>query len=205
MKYFTPEMLERFGSDDDRIALAAQDELERRSETYGEHLKGIATKLPPRFLEMQHRFYLHDARVVGPTIPLFRPDLPAPFHAELRWDFPFRAPRSQTGPDSQPSFLLALRLDPPPQEVLVLHYRFARVDEVRFHAPTGDETLPFLEWRHDEVELVPSDEGLEFGHSILFANGLELIVRFRDFDYATLKPMTPPAVFNGAPGENGRP
>jgi hypothetical protein len=205
MKYFTPDLLERFGSEDDRIALAAQDELERRSERYAEHLKGIAKKLPPRFLEMQDRFYLHDARVVGPTVPWFRPDVPAPFHAELWWDFPFRSPRPRTDPGWQPSFLLALRLDPPPQEVLVLHYRFARVDEVRFHAPIGDEKLPFLEWRHDEVDLVPSDEGLEFGHSILFTNGLELIVRFRDFDYATLKPMAPPAEFNGARGEDGGP
>src|SRR5262249_48231029 len=32
MKYFTPDLLERFGSKDERIALAAHEELEERSE-----------------------------------------------------------------------------------------------------------------------------------------------------------------------------
>jgi hypothetical protein len=205
MKYFTPDLLERFGSEDDQIALAAQVELERRSEMYSEHLKGIAEKLPPRFLEMQDRFYLHDARVVGPAFPWFHPEFPTPFHPELWWDFPFRVPRSQAEPGWPPSFLLALRLDPPPQEVLVLHYRLARIDEIPRYAPSGDEKLPFLEWRHDEVEVVESDGRLEFGHSILFTNGIELTVRFRDFDYATLKPMASTPEFKGARGEDGRP
>ena len=60
MNYFTPDLLERFGSEDDQVALAAQDELEQRSRQYAEHLKGILPKLPPRFREMQERFYLHD-------------------------------------------------------------------------------------------------------------------------------------------------
>jgi hypothetical protein len=69
MKFFTPDLLERFGSEDDRIALAAQEVLEQRSQQYLEHLGAIKAKLPPRFREMQERFYLHDARVVGSPFP----------------------------------------------------------------------------------------------------------------------------------------
>jgi hypothetical protein len=32
MKFFTPDLLERFASEDDRVALAAQEELEQRSQ-----------------------------------------------------------------------------------------------------------------------------------------------------------------------------
>ena len=192
MKFFTPDLLERFASEDDRVALAAQEELEQRSEQYAEHLKGILAKLPPRFREVQERFYLHDARVVGPVFPGFHPDLLARVHPEELWGFPFREFHPEGEPGRWPSFLLVLQLDPPPREFLVLHYRLTRVEEVRRSHPLGDERLPFLEWRHDEVELVPSDGGPEFGHSILFTNGLELRLRFRDFDYATLKPMALP-------------
>ncbi len=73
MKFFTPDLLARFASEDERVALPAHDELERRSLDYHEHLKGIARKLPARFLEVQERFYLHDARVILPIIPPFQP------------------------------------------------------------------------------------------------------------------------------------
>jgi hypothetical protein len=71
MKFFTPDLLERFGSEDDRTALAAQEEPEQRSERYLEHLNAIKGKLPPRFREMQERFYLHEARVVGSPFTWF--------------------------------------------------------------------------------------------------------------------------------------
>ena len=40
-----------------------------------------------------------------------------------------------------------------------------------------------------ELELVETGRGKEFRHSILFSNGLELRLRFKDFDFATLKPI----------------
>jgi hypothetical protein len=46
-----------------------------------------------------------------------------------------------------------------------------------------------LGWLYDEVELIQGDGVTEFIHSILFTRGLELRLRFKDFDFATLKPM----------------
>lgn len=190
MKFFTPELLERFASEDERIALAAQDELESRSERYAEHLKAILPKLPPRFRELQQRFYLHDARVLWPGLPSFHPALQMRFLPEMIWGFPFWARMPEAVPGERSSFLMALQLDPPPKEVLVLHYRFVRIDEISRHRPLDDDRCPFLEWQHDEVELVRSDAGQPEGeHAILFTNGIELRLRFADFDFATLQPM----------------
>jgi hypothetical protein len=191
MKFFTPDLLERFGSEDDRVALAAQEELEQRSEQYARHLHDIEPKLPARFREMQQRFYLHDARVVGPWFPdlpdalswlhLVMPGLP------IGW----RPPAADAG--RWPSFWLAVQLDTPPREFLVLHYRSVLIEETRRRRPLRDEGCPYLEWQYDEVELVPTQEGSEFCHAILFTNGFELRLRFNDFDFATLKPMGVPS------------
>jgi hypothetical protein len=188
MKFSTPDLLERFASEDDRIALPAHDELEQRSLRYHEHLKKIGTQLPARFLEMQNQFYLHDARVLLPGPALLRHDFllmssPEGGNGHVP---PFL--QSGTTATLRSSIILVLQLDAPPRELLVLHYRFARIDAVGQHFPL-EEKLPFLEWRHDEVTIESSGERPEFHHSILFTNGLEITLRFLEFDYATLKPL----------------
>lgn len=186
MKYYTPELLARFASDDEKIALAAQDELEQRAEQYAEYLKSIAKKLPPRFRELPERYYLHDAQVAWPFFPWFAADM-GPLHPEMLWDmFEDRAFDRSGG---VPSFVIALQLDAPPKELLVLHYRGVRFDGPPFR-PRWHPRFPFLEWRHDEVELVAADREVEFLHDVLFSEGVELRLRFTDFDFATLKPMT---------------
>lgn len=193
MKFFTPDLLERFRSEDDRVSLAAHDELETRSERYAEHLKAILSKAPPRFRELQERFYLHDARVVWPALPWLHPAFQMKFLPEMVWGFPFWERSVEAAPERFPSFLMALQLDPPPKEVLVLHYRLVRIDAISRHWPL-DERCPFLEWQHDEVELVSANaDQPEFAHAILFTNGIELQLRFSDFDFATLKPMGLPS------------
>ena len=182
MKFYTPELLERFASTDEQTALAAQDELEQRSEHYAAYLQSIAKKLPPRFQELQQRFYLHDARVILP----FGPWLP-PWHPEMLWDMlnAMQLDRSRT----PPSFLIALQLDAPPREFVVLHYRGVRLEGDPFRMRRYPR-IPLLDWLHDEVELVLVGEQVEFQHSILFSEGVELRLQFTDFDFATLKPMS---------------
>jgi hypothetical protein len=64
MKFFTADLLERFGSDHDHIALAAQSELEQRAEEYSRSLGEVELELPQRFRELLDRYYLHDAQVM---------------------------------------------------------------------------------------------------------------------------------------------
>ena len=65
MKFFTPDLIDRFGSEDDGIALAAQQEFEGRSEEYLRQLREIGEILPERFRELLEQFYLHDSRVIS--------------------------------------------------------------------------------------------------------------------------------------------
>lgn len=192
MNYFTPDLLERFGSEDDRIALAAQEELEQRSERYSHYLHDIQAKLPRRLREMQKRFYLHDARVMAGWFPwiagLLLPVDPQPFTFPILQGQP-----SGLGPDRSASLWIALRLDTPPQQFLILHYRFVTVEETRIVRAPSQEYCPLLEWQYDEVEVTASKKGFEFLHSILFTNGFEMRVRFSDFDFATMRPLARPS------------
>ena len=65
MMFFTPHLLERFGSDDDIIASEAQREFEARSGEYLQHLREVRDKLPQRLRELLEKFYLHDSQVIS--------------------------------------------------------------------------------------------------------------------------------------------
>src|SRR5262249_14231718 len=93
------------------------------------------------------------------------------------------------------SLWMVLQLDTPPKEFIVLHYRLGQFVEVSYHWPLGDEGCPYLEWLHDEVDVVPANGQPEIWHSILFSNGLALRLRFLDFDFAPLTPMAPSPEF----------
>ncbi len=56
MRFFTPCLLERFGSEDDNVAFEAHQEFEAQSREYLRQLNEIAEKLPQRLraLLVQH-------------------------------------------------------------------------------------------------------------------------------------------------------
>jgi len=70
MKYFTPELLDRYGSIDDAVADQAQADWEQASAEYQRHYKTIETSLPTKLREVLGRFYLHDARLFGVSLEL---------------------------------------------------------------------------------------------------------------------------------------
>jgi len=63
MKYFTPDLMLRYGSQDDDIADAANEEWEHRQEVYLGRLKELGSKLPRSLRSLLKHFYLHDAKV----------------------------------------------------------------------------------------------------------------------------------------------
>jgi hypothetical protein len=193
MKFFTPDLLERFGSEDDERALAAHQEFEQRSEEYAQKLLRIELKLPQRVRELQDQFYLHDARVkllTLPDFPRFGSDLWLYRSMPRGLALGFLAPGEEH--NHLPSVWMVLQLDTPPHDLLVLHYQSVLIKEVDRPRPFLEESCPYLEWLYDEVDLLQTDQGIEFDHSILFTNSFELHLRFRDFDFATLKPMEEP-------------
>lgn len=187
MKYYTPELLERFASDDEQIALAAQDELEHQAEQYAQHVKSVVVKLPPRFRELQERFYLHDARLLRPSFP-WLPAKNGPTNSDKLREI-IEDMHASTRADAERSLMLPLELDAPPKGIVVLHYRGVRLENMSLNTRRQSRS-PDLLWRHDEIELVRAGKIVEFLHSILFSDGLELRIQFADFDFATLKPLS---------------
>ena len=186
MRYFTPDLLARFGSEDEVIALAAQEEWEQRAEIYDRGFRAIEGRLPGRFRELCRRFYLHDAVVLG-IGSRQAPDLAGTADTgQPVTSIP--PPPGVSVPDPIPLYRITLRLDPPPHEVVTLDYRAARIEL----APRGESppeyACPALEWLYDEVELPATARGSEFGQSILFTNGWELRLTFADFDFAVAEP-----------------
>jgi hypothetical protein len=189
MKFFTPDLLERFGSEDPLVANAAQDEWEERAEEYARKLSEIDVRLPQRFRALLDQFYLHDARVISQS-PLMGIGLEW-LEEDLRLGRPLRWRVFGEQDCRIPSYWIPLHLDTPPREVLVLQYRSVQIEDAKLHESLSDD-CPYLDWLYDEVELIETGGDTEFRHSIFFTRGLEVRLRFMDFDFATLKPMEIP-------------
>jgi hypothetical protein len=189
MKFFTPDLLARFGSEDDRLAHAAQGELERRADEYLRSFREIESILPARFRELLDRYYLHDARVITRAASIGT-ELDR-IEQSLRMGMPLDCGASQGQDHLVPSFWIPLQLDTPPKETLLLQYRDVQIEKAELHECLFED-CPQLEWQYDEVDVARGGVVPEFRHSILFTRGLELRLRFRDFDFATLKPMGGP-------------
>ena len=65
MKYFTRELIERFGSLDDAIADAADAEWEGAIDRHENQLEAIRARLPASLRYLWDNFYLHDADVLA--------------------------------------------------------------------------------------------------------------------------------------------
>jgi hypothetical protein len=64
MKYMTPELLARFQSDDEGVALRAHDEWDEAGERYRAEWENLCEKVPRHAVSLMERFYLHDAKVL---------------------------------------------------------------------------------------------------------------------------------------------
>ena len=95
------------------------------------------------------------------------------------------------------TFVISLQLDVPPNELLTITYRLAGSPEVKKEPfPNAEGSSP-LAWMYEEIESVGEADEKHFVHSILFSNGWELTLRFRDVQVSLAQPVYPPpgAVF----------
>ena len=187
MKFFTPDLISRFGSDDADTALAAQGELERRANEYLQSVGEVERKLPERFRELFSRYYLHDVRVMDNSFAASGNGLPLEDLAMGVCASSWRP--ADSAKDRLASFCIVLELDTPPRDVIVLQYRSVHLEKGIHHPSLRGDECPCLEWQYDEIELADGTGSNECRHSILFTNGFELRLRFEDFDFATLKPI----------------
>ncbi len=148
MNYFTPDLLVRFGSENDQVADAASDEWEQLSKRYADHLRAISAGLPEAARALIDRFPLHDARVL-----------------EIGWD------------DKSSRLFIVLRLEEGPEQGVQIEYHLTAGPAVYEHGELYEEEAP-LEWLYDELDVLEGTNPPVYTHSILFTKGLELQVEF---------------------------
>jgi hypothetical protein len=164
MNYFTRELIE-MGRSRDHVILSRQEELwDEACARYFDGLEAVKDQMPPGLKHVVDSYYLHDAVV-------------------------------QSMGQKGNTFLIVLQLDTPPRSLLAFTYDLV-------HQPQIDrEALPpglrgaggVVEWRHDEIERV-SGEPPTWAQSILFSNGWEVKLHFRDvtvMEMASLLPAVP--------------
>jgi hypothetical protein len=160
MKFFTPQLMERFGSSDPEIAVQATDPWDEASDRYDAYLGQIGPDLPEGIRHIQDNYYLHDAVVFGMG-------------------------------QQENHFVIVVRLDTPPQDFLILTYDLITEPEIqRDVLPSKHRCATRVEWMYDEVEPDP-DRRPACAQSILFSNGWEVRLRFRDVQALLMHSILP--------------
>jgi hypothetical protein len=155
MKFFTPDLLIRFGSTDDAIADAASDEWEQVHAAYVTHLQRIRPDLPRGMRRLLRRYYLHDAKVLA------------------------------VAADEKQFFSIFLELNKPQDKFLELKYRLVGNGKkpgfsLHRHSELAGESKPLGWWLYDELDVAGGDLAA-FTHTILFTGGIELRLAFFQF------------------------
>jgi hypothetical protein len=89
------------------------------------------------------------------------------------------------------TFLISMQLDVPPNELLTITYTLAGPPEMKTEKFPGGEGSAPPRWLYDEIELVQQGDRKHCIHSIVFSNGWETHIPFRDVQMATAIPMFP--------------
>jgi hypothetical protein len=148
MKFFTPQLLERYRSADPAVAQAAVAEWEVVHQEYEQHLRALEPTLPANVREF-NALLLHDATV-------------------------------QTLARSPRRLLLVLKKDIPPRDLVLLHYDLEDEPVLVPYARNPREWQTPTRFDFDEFDRVEEAGRTWYTHAIVFDNGWELRLRFRD-------------------------
>jgi hypothetical protein len=159
MKYFTPDLVDRFGSLNDEMAAGAEAEWEQAVVAYQDYLASISQMLPKRFREMLGTVCLHDAVVTS-------------------WC------ESEDGVSRR--FLVQLT-PPSPNATPVLFAYVVKRSYPGRGAVDGDPVGARAEstgcyWMYDEVNAEEGNDFPVFSHAILLSDGRELHIPFSEFE-----------------------
>lgn len=89
------------------------------------------------------------------------------------------------------SFVILLQLDVPPNDLLSLAYTLTAEPPIDRSALPAEYRSPRMAWQYDELEVCGDGEARHYRHTILFSNGWEILVPFRDVRLATVQPIYP--------------
>jgi hypothetical protein len=88
------------------------------------------------------------------------------------------------------TFVLVLRLEAPPRELLIVTYRLTAEAVIKEHAFPAECGGGPVQWMYDEVGAVPGKSGW-WSHSILLSNGWELQLRLAEVDIVRTEAVYP--------------
>lgn len=161
MKYFTPELIVAYGSDDPTIWKEAEARWDAACAQYNAALASLKPSLPSGLRRIEESYSLHDAVIRG----MGRRQETFVIVLQL---------------DSPPQHLLTLTYDliEEPiirQDVLPADYR-----------STGD----LIDWQYDEIEKA-SEQPPTWRQSVLLSNGWEIVLHFRDIQVEEIQALIP--------------
>jgi hypothetical protein len=123
MKYFTPELLNRFRSDDENVSARAHDEWEKSLQRYERREARIKTTLPEgvrRFLDEQ--VCLHDARLLNMGK-----------HGD--------------------TFVMVLEKEPPSRDLVILRFTLDAEMQIADTPLKGKSGSDFMTWMYEEWDI----------------------------------------------------
>jgi hypothetical protein len=80
----------------------------------------------------------------------------------------------------QDQLLMVLHKDIPPRDLVILSYSLAAEPVIRHDALPPEQRSPVMDYLYNEFDLIAGEDGPLYTESILFSNGWELQLRFRD-------------------------
>ena len=88
-------------------------------------------------------------------------------------------------------FIVVLRKDIPPRDVLILTFTLAAGPMINTAALPPEEIAPVMQFLYDELDVVREGDQQVYSESILFSNGWEVQLRFRDVQVVLADPVYP--------------
>jgi hypothetical protein len=169
MKFFTPELIAAYGSDDPAIWKEAEARWEAACNQYNALLASIRAELPAGLQHIEASYSLHDAVIRGMGRRA------GTFVIMLQLDTP---------PQSLLTFTYDLVEEP-------------RINPQAL-PPEARSSGSAVEWQYDELEKVPGQPPT-WGQSILLSNGWEVSVHFRNVRVEEFQALVPALQNNAVP------
>ncbi len=161
MKFFTRALIE-MGQSQDAATLNRHEELwDEACDRYFQHLEALKDTLPPGLRQRVDQYYLHDAVIRG---------------------------MGQRGS----SLVIVLQLETPPESLLIFTYDLVDppvIDQAAL-ASQFSSLASLVDWQYDEIEPSAGDPPT-WEQSILFSNGWEVRLHFRDVRIEEVQPLLP--------------
>jgi hypothetical protein len=161
VRYFTRELIEMGQSEDEAVLERQQDLWDDACERYFQQLDALKNAMPPGLRRRVENYYLHDAVIRG---------------------------MGQRGC----SFVIMLQLDTPPESLLTFTYDLIQDPMIDKGALPSDHGVAggVVDWQYDEIE-PGAGAPPSWAQSILFSNGWEVRLHFRDVEIEEIQALIP--------------